>query len=97
MTVTEKYIKLLTDCLPKLKKDFEVTGLAIFGSVARGDSNKDSDLDILVDMPPKILLMSALKNYLEQNLNTSVDLIRRHSHLSHSFKLHISKDTIRIL
>ena len=96
MNSSEEYIQLLKDCLPKLKKDFGVLGLAIFGSVARGENNGDSDIDILVDMPPKILLMSALKIYLEQTLNTSVDLIRRHSHLSHSFQAQISKDAITI-
>ncbi len=97
MNVTEKYISLLTECLPKIKNDFGVTGMAIFGSVARGDNTSHSDVDILVDMPPKIFLMSALKEYLEQVLNVSVDLIRRPSHLSQSFQTQIAKDAIVII
>lgn len=80
-----------------MQQEFGVIGLSIIGSVARGDSGPDSDIDILVDMPPKIFLMSALKDYLEQILQTSVDLIHRHSHISTKFLKQISQDAITIL
>ncbi|MGM9816375.1 MAG: nucleotidyltransferase family protein [Lepagella sp.] len=90
-------ISKIRENLPHIQKEYGVTGLCIFGSVARGDNGPDSDVDLLVDMPPKISLMSALKDYLENILHTSVDLIRRHSHLSQRFLNTISKDAISIL
>ncbi|MDE6206697.1 MAG: nucleotidyltransferase domain-containing protein [Muribaculaceae bacterium] len=83
--------------MPRIQSEFGVTGLCIFGSMARGDYRTDSDVDILVDMPPKIFLMSALKDFLEQLLHTSVDLVRRHAHLSPPFLKQITRDAITIL
>lgn len=90
-------ITKIRENLPYIQKEYGVTGLYVFGSVARGDNRPVSDVDILFDMPPKILLMSALKDYLENILQTSVDLIRRHSHLSQRFLNNISEDAISIL
>jgi len=65
--------------------------------MARGDNRSDSDVDILVDMPPKIFLMNELKCFLENLLKISVDLVRRHSHLSAKFLNEVNKDGIVIL
>lgn len=54
-------------------------------------------MDILVEMPPKIFLMAALKDYLEGILGSTVDLIRRHTHLSDTFLTQISQDGITLL
>lgn len=97
MCTTNECISTIQANLPHIQQEYGVTGLCLFGSVARGDNKIDSDVDILVDMPPKILLVCGLKDYLEQILNTSVDLIRRHTHLSPKFLKSISKDAITIL
>ncbi len=89
-------ISILSENAHRLQTEFGVTSLSIFGSIARGDNTPDSDVDILVDMPPKIFLMSALKDFLETLLHSSVDLIRRHSHLSNKFLNQISRDAITI-
>ena len=96
MCRTEECVKILNENLPRIKSEFEVTGLCIFGSVARGDNRPDSDIDILVDMPPKIYLLSALKDFLESILKTSVDVIRRHSRLSPKFQAEITRNAITI-
>lgn len=90
-------IRLISENLAYIRKEFGVTGIAIFGSVARGDNRADSDVDILVDMPPRILQMSALKLFLESLLHSSVDLVRRHAHLSQQFLNQIHRDAITIL
>ncbi len=97
MCTTNECITRLRDNLPEIRREFGVTGLYLFGSVARGDNRPDSDVDILVDMPPKMLTFSALHRFLEELLQTSVDLIRRHSHLSPRFQSQISRDAIQIL
>ena len=89
-------ISLLRKNSHQIQQEFGVTGLSVFGSVARGDNRSGRDVDILVDMPPKIFIMNALKEYLESLLKVSVDLIRRHSHLSPSFISQISKEAIII-
>ena len=97
MHTAQECVKILNDNMPRIQSEFGVTGLCLFGSTARGDNRSDSDVDILVDMPPKIFMMSALKDYLEQILHASVDLIRRHSRLSSKFLTQIAKDGITIL
>lgn len=90
-------VTLLKQNLAYIQQEYGVTGLCLFGSVARGDNRPDSDVDILVDMPPKILLMSGLRDFLEELLKTSVDLVRRHTHLSTKLLNQISRDGIVIL
>lgn len=89
-------IKVLSENRSYLQNKYGVTGITLFGSTARGDNHPDSDVDLLVEMPPKIFLMSALKEYLENILNSSVDLVRRHAHLSSRFLTQIKKDAIKI-
>ncbi len=51
--------------------------LAIFGSTARNETVKTSDIDILVDFDAKkgLFVFADLKFYLEELLNCEVDLV----------------------
>ena len=96
MCTQSECLKVITENKSYLQSEYGVKGMTLFGSTARGDNRPESDVDILVEMPPKIFLMSALKQYLEKILNSSVDLVRRHSHLSPKFLNQIEKDAITI-
>ncbi len=58
---------------------YGASNLAAFGSVARDQAGPDSDLDLLVDLPPQTGLLDriALKQALEDTLHCRVDVIRR--------------------
>lgn len=58
---------------------FGVKSLALFGSVARGESTPESDIDILVDFSRTggLFEFVRLKNYLEELLEHPVDLVTR--------------------
>lgn len=79
-----------------IRTQYGVESLCLFGSVARGDNNESSDIDLLVQMPPKALKMVALKDFLQQLLGVSVDLVRRHANLSPFFSKEIARDGILI-
>lgn len=61
--------------LPILKAS-GVTRSALFGSYARGEEKKDSDIDMLVELPTKMSLFDFvdLKLKLEKALGRKVDL-----------------------
>jgi uncharacterized protein len=54
-----------------------VSGLRVFGSVARGEDRPDSDVDLLADLPPGMSLfgMARLQAELEGIVGTRVDLV----------------------
>jgi predicted nucleotidyltransferase len=85
MDTRQQYIEKLKAFIPVIQKEFGVSSLCIFGSMARGDNRNDSDVDICVDMPPKALKVSALKIYLQDLLGVPVDIVRRHAHLDSFF------------
>lgn len=54
-----------------------VARIGVFGSVARGDSTPDSDIDVLVQMTDEgdLFDLVGVKHLLEQNLGQSVDVV----------------------
>ena len=59
-----------------LEQRYRLQKVGIFGSVARNSAKDDSDIDIVVEMEPNILLKVQFKEELEQLLGSKVDLIR---------------------
>ena len=70
--------------------------MMLFGSVARDEHHIDSDVDLLVDMPPIMYNAVAASNYLESLLGRRVDLIRNHETLKPTFLEQIKQDGIQI-
>lgn len=82
--------------IPILKSE-GILRSAIFGSVARGESTEDSDVDILVDFPEGKTLFDLvnLKAKLEETLGKEVDVVTYRS-LSPYLKERILKERIPI-
>lgn len=58
-----------------------VAALALFGSVARGEAQADSDIDVLIDIEPEakfsLLNHVGVQQLIEDRLNRKVDVVRR--------------------
>lgn len=71
----EEYIAKLKEAEPYIREKYEVKSMCMFGSTARGTNTEGSDIDLYVDMPPKMTYLVRLGNYLEELLGKSVDLV----------------------
>ena len=73
----DKILKILQQHQAKLT-EIGVKSLAVFGSVARGEADAESDLDILIDFNQKPVTFDIymdVKIYLEDLLDVPVDLV----------------------
>jgi hypothetical protein len=78
MKTREDILKILQECKPKLVKRFALTRLALFGSYAREDYQKNSDVDILVEVAPTIgLEFVELAEEIEAALGMPTDVVSR--------------------
>lgn len=71
-------VTALRQAKPALAARYPVRGMALFGSVARGEATEKSDVDILVDVDPSIGLgIVALGDEIEKLLGRRVDLVSK--------------------
>src|SRR5258708_3858391 len=65
------------DEIMRLAADFGAGNVRVLGSVARGDTDERSDLDLLVDLAPgrSLLDLARLQRKLEQLLTVKVDVV----------------------
>lgn len=79
-------------------QQYSVKALFLFGSVARGTADAESDVDLLVefDQPVGLFTFLGLKHYLEDILACSVDLGTPNS-LRPALKETVLKEAIRAL
>lgn len=96
MKTSNDYIKILRDNSGVIRNEFGVTSMRVFGSVARNENREESDVDVCVEMAPKIIVLIRLKKFLESLLDTSVDVVRLHKHINPFLKKEIDKDGIYI-
>ncbi len=85
------------DDIDKICKNADITYLALFGSQARGDENKDSDIDLLVEFkePPGLISFIHTKQQFEKIFDRKVDLVTKNG-LSKYLKPYIQKDLQKI-
>lgn len=73
------YARIIRNHKKVLTEKYKVREIGIFGSFARGEQRKNSDLDILVDFYeiPDLYTFVGLANFLEETLKKKVDLVRK--------------------
>ena len=71
--------------------------LRLFGSVARNEQKESSDVDVFVEMEPDIFQIIGLKEFLENLLGCSVDVVRKHRNNNEFLLKQIEKDGIDII
>ena len=92
---SQEIITTLRNELPKLKNDFGVEEIGLFGSRARDEANSTSDIDVLVTLQkPSFLKLAGLLNHLETLLKSRVDITTKHKHLSPRFLKTIERDLV---
>ncbi len=92
----EKALELLRDHRDEIS-EFGVTSLRLFGSVARDEAVRESDVDLLVGFgsPPSFSEYMRLRIYLEDLLGSEVDLITEGG-LRERVRPYVEKDSIRV-
>jgi uncharacterized protein len=89
--------KTILEHKKELKNKYRVKELGIFGSFARGEQGKKSDVDVLVEFNgrPDIFLLIDLEDYLKNLIGTKVDLVRKGS-IREELKERIEKEVMYI-
>ena len=92
----DKILALLKSHKRRLKK-FGVRSISIFGSIARNQARKHSDIDLLVDFerPIGLFEFARLKMYLEELLGRKVDLVTPEA-LRKELRENILQEAIRV-
>ena len=91
----EDVLRFLRENKPFLSANFGVKSIALFGSLARGNPQKDSDIDIFVELSePSFSHLMGCILFLEKSLGTKVDVVRKGPHLRKQFLETIQKEMI---
>ncbi len=88
----DQALNILSTHKTELEQRYCLKKVGIFGSVARNSAKDDSDIDIVVEMEPNILLKVQLKEELEQLLGSKVDLIRYWKRMNPYLKARIDRE-----
>jgi uncharacterized protein len=79
MKETEGITKKIRSSIPGLRKKYNLKRIGVFGSYARGEQTKKSDLDLLVEFesPVSLLEFIALERDLSRLSGRKVDLVMK--------------------
>lgn len=80
-----------------LSERYGITALGIFGSVARGDANVTSDVDVVVQMrEPNLFVLVHVKEELEEALHEHVDIVHYRDKMNAFLKRRIDQEAVYV-
>lgn len=79
----------------KNKKKYQIVKLGLFGSITTGKFNKNSDIDIVVELEkPKMFHLIGIKQELEEIFSLPVDIVRVRQKMNQFLKNRIEREAI---
>jgi predicted nucleotidyltransferase len=82
----------------EMNKDrYEIIRIGVFGSVARGNINEQSDIDVVVELgKPDLFYLIGIKQDLEEKFHRSVDIVRYRDRMNAFLKGRIDKEAVYV-
>ena len=78
-------------------EEYGILDLGIFGSVARDEAGKDSDVDIVVKIKtPDPYIIVHIKEDIEEQLQLPVDIVRLRDKMNSFLKKRIERDAVYV-
>lgn len=97
MRTTSEYIHLLKQFKASYAEIYGIKKLGLFGSAARGELHEGSDVDVVYEGEPNILLRSRMKTQLEALFGCRVDVVRYRKQIADTaFGKSIREDLIMV-
>ncbi len=94
MITKNEILNYLKEHYEEFHHKYKVEKIGLFGSYARDEATQESDIDIFVQMHPKLLDMIAIKQLIEEDLHHKVDIVRLREKMNPYLKKHILEDGI---
>jgi len=80
MNNSSQILAYLSNNKDRLMREYHLTKIGVFGSVARGDHSEQSDLDIIVEFDDQVkdlyLVKKHLRDEIKRQFNRPVDICR---------------------
>jgi predicted nucleotidyltransferase len=99
MNTKEEILDFLSENKSELLSKYHLSKIGLFGSFSREEATEKSDVDIIVDFKENVVdvygIKTALKKYLSETFNRSVDLARE-KYLKPYAKKQILEDAIYV-
>ena len=93
----EAVLRNLRRLKPALERQYGVTKIGVFGSFARNEIHRDSDVDVVVEMrEPDLFYMVHIKETLEDSFKRSVDVIRYRATMNKRLKARIDREAVYV-
>ena len=90
-------LERLSDYKKKNQERYRFTRIGIFGSVAKGRADAQSDIDIVVEQTePDLFLLGCIKTDLEEEFGAPVDLVRFRHDMNVFLKNRIAREVVYV-
>lgn len=93
----EHIINYINNQKPLLQSKYGVKRIGLFGSYARDLADRESDIDIVVELKkPDLFIMIGIKQFLEESLGAHVDIVRLRDKMNQALRKRIERDAIYV-
>ena len=93
----DEVIEVLRRHKAEFAERYGVTGLGVFGSVARDNATEASDVDVVVEMTnPDLFFMVHIKEALEEEFHRPVDVVSYGKWMSRFMKNRIDQEGVYV-
>jgi uncharacterized protein len=90
-------IEILRDYKDQFATRYGISALGLFGSVARGQSRDDSDIDVCIKTKtPDPFILVHIKEEIEKRVHHRVDIVRMREKMNPFLKKRIEKEGIYV-
>lgn len=97
METTQEILDRLRAYNEQFADKYGIEKLGLFGSVARGEQDEKSDIDVIIEMErPSLFRCNGIREELEKLFRRKVDLITLHENLFQSFRQNVERDAVYV-